>query len=123
MGTPRRAAKSAFMIGLAFLPALGALPQSAEAQNAPIRVFISVDMEGIGGIGTGRMTSANGKDYATGRELMTEEVNAVVAEIFAHGPAEVLVHSNTCPAASSRPKGLAPLGKLPTGNVSNGPLS
>ncbi len=51
-------------------------------------------MEGIGGIGTGKMTSSSGKDYATGRALMTAEVNAVVEAIFAHGPAEILVNDS-----------------------------
>ena len=54
------------------------LPAVIPAQPRPLRVFISVDMEGIGGIGTAAMTSSTGKDYATGRELMTAEVNAVV---------------------------------------------
>ena len=66
----------------------------AVAQEAPRRIFISVDMEGIGGIGTSAMTSASGKDYATGRRLMTEEVNAVVEAVFAAGPAEVLVNDS-----------------------------
>ncbi len=69
-------------------------PEPASAQDDVLRVFISVDMEGIGGIGTGRMTNASGKDYATGRDLMTEEVNTVVREIFAAGPAEVLVNDS-----------------------------
>ena len=51
-------------------------------------------MEGIGGIGTGKMTSGTGKDYARGRELMTAEVNTVVEAIFAYGPAEVLVNDS-----------------------------
>ena len=63
-------------------------------QSRPLRVFVSVDMEGIGGIGTPAMTSASGKDYATGRALMTAEVNAVVAAIFTHGPAEILVNDS-----------------------------
>lgn len=67
-------------------------PLAAQAQ--PLRVFISVDMEGIGGIGTGKMTNGEGKDYATGRELMTQEVNAVVDAILAHGPAEILVNDS-----------------------------
>jgi D-amino peptidase len=66
----------------------------AEAQQTPVRIFISVDMEGIGGIGTGAMASSAGKDYATGRRLMTDEVNAVVRAIFARGPAEVVVNDS-----------------------------
>ena len=56
------------------------------AQQTPVKIFISVDMEGIGGIGTPKMVSGDGKDYSTGRELMTNEVNTVVEAIFALGP-------------------------------------
>lgn len=60
-----------------------------------LRIFISVDMEGIGGIGSPSMTSSSGKDYATGRELLTEEVNAVTRAIFARDPnAEILVNDS-----------------------------
>jgi D-amino peptidase len=51
-------------------------------------------MEGIGGIGTGKMTNGAGKDYATGRALMTAEVNTVVEAIFEQGPAEILVNDS-----------------------------
>ena len=65
------------------------------AQTQPLRVFISVDMEGIGGVGTSKMTnSGGGKDYGVARELMTAEVNAVVGAIFAHGAAEILVNDS-----------------------------
>lgn len=66
----------------------------ANAQQEPLKIFISVDMEGIGGIGTGKMTSSSGKDYNTGRSLMTREVNTAIATIFAHGPATVLVNDS-----------------------------
>lgn len=65
----------------------------ASAQQ-PVRLFISVDMEGIGGIGTPQMTSSSGKDYQLGRRLMTDEVNAVVAAVFARGPAEIVVNDS-----------------------------
>jgi D-amino peptidase len=64
------------------------------AQQRPLRVFISVDMEGIAGIGTPAMTSSSGKDYATGRRLATDEVNAVIRGIFAHGPADIVVNDS-----------------------------
>jgi D-amino peptidase len=65
----------------------------SQAQD-PLKVFISVDMEGIGGIGTPKMVSSSGKDYATGRKLMTDEVNAVVEAIYEFGPAEILVNDS-----------------------------
>ncbi len=76
---------SVLVLTLVWVWATGHAPVDGQQ---PVKVFISVDMEGIGGIGTSAMTSATGKDYATGRRLMTDEVNAVVAAIFARGPAE-----------------------------------
>lgn len=64
------------------------------AQQKPLKIFISVDMEGIGGIGTPKMVSSSGKDYALGRKLMTAEVNAVVEAIFEQGDAEILVNDS-----------------------------
>lgn len=81
------------VLGAALGVSLALAPSSARAQR-PIRVFISVDMEGVGGIGTSAMTSATGKDYQLGRKLMTDEVNAVVAAIFQHGPAQVVVNDS-----------------------------
>ena len=66
----------------------------AAAAQQPLKIFISVDMEGIGGIGTSEMTRASGKDYAIGRRLVTDEVNAVVRAILQRGPAEILVNDS-----------------------------
>lgn len=71
-----------------------AAPLAAAQAQEPLRVFISVDMEGIGGVGTPAMTSSDGKDYGTARRLMTDEVNAVVAAVFQAGPAEVVVNDS-----------------------------
>lgn len=69
------------------------MSSSSYAQKIP-KIFISVDMEGIGGIGTAAMVSTSGKDYDAGRKLMTAEVNAVVAAIFESGPAEIVVNDS-----------------------------
>jgi len=74
-----------------FLAIIGFAP--VQAQRPP-RIFISVDMEGIGGIGTPAMTNPTGKDYALGRKLMTDEVNAVVGAILQRGPADILVNDS-----------------------------
>ncbi len=76
-------------IGLAFAAAA-----PGAGQQRPLRIFISVDLEGIGGVGTDQMTSAGGKDYATARKLMTDEVNAVLAAILRRGPAQVVVNDS-----------------------------
>ena len=83
------------MLRLTRLVALfGFVAVSQAAAQRPLKIFISVDMEGIGGIGTPAMTSPAGKDYALGRKLMTDEVNAVVAAILQRGPAEILVNDS-----------------------------
>jgi D-amino peptidase len=79
--------------GASYVAALMLASSVAFAQR-PVKVFISVDMEGIGGIGTAAMTNATGKDYALGRRLMTDEVNAVVQAIFQRGPAQILVNDS-----------------------------
>ena len=85
--------KKAFWLVVALL-AWASVGAPAGGQQ-PVRIFISVDLEGIGGIGTGAMTSTSGKDYATSRRLVTAEVNTVVGEIFAHDPgAEILVNDS-----------------------------
>lgn len=74
---------------------LALLAPALTAQSSPPRIFISVDMEGVGGIGTSAMTSSSGKDYGTGRRLVTDEVNAVTDAIFARHPdAEILVNDS-----------------------------
>jgi D-amino peptidase len=70
------------------------LSGSSLAQTKQLKIFISVDMEGVGGIGTSAMTSAGGKDYETGRQLMTNEVNAVVSAVFESGPATIVVNDS-----------------------------
>jgi len=79
------------LLPLLLAPLLAAPPAAGQA---PLKVFVSVDLEGIGGIGTPEMTRPDGKDYALGRRLATDEVNAVVAAIFRHGPAQVLVNDS-----------------------------
>src|SRR5690242_21853702 len=83
--------RPAFLALLFLITSIAATP--AQAQR-PLKIFISVDMEGIGGIGTAAMTSPTGKDYALGRKLMTDEVNAVVGAILQRGPAEILVNDS-----------------------------
>ena len=60
---------------------VGAASVTMGESNEGLRVFISVDLEGIGGVGAPAMTNTNGKDYAVSRRLATAEVNAVVAGI------------------------------------------
>ena len=50
---------------------------------APLKVLISADMEGVGGVSTWSVqASAKGREYEKFRELMTREVNAAVEGAF-----------------------------------------
>jgi D-amino peptidase len=69
------------------------LSASASAQD-PIRVFISVDMEGIGGIAHSEMTSSEGREYERGRALMVGEVNAAIEGARAAGATDFLVNDS-----------------------------
>lgn len=67
------------LLALAFF----VLAPALAAQDDGWSVYISVDMEGLSGVGAPAMTSGNGKDYAVGRRMMTREIGAVVAGIRA----------------------------------------
>jgi D-amino peptidase len=56
-----------------------------------VRIFISVDMEGIGGITTIRQTTRGTDDYEWARRIMTEEANAAVAGAADAGSLEIVV--------------------------------
>ncbi len=68
------------------------VPCLAHAQQGKLKVYISADMEGIGGVSTWQVqASAQGREYEKFRRLMTEEVNAAVAGAFDAGATDVLV--------------------------------
>lgn len=58
-----------------------------------MRVYISVDIEGMAGVvDRDQGNSASGVPYAVGRHLMTAETNAAIAGAFAAGATEVVVN-------------------------------
>lgn len=59
-----------------------------------LKVFISVDMEGIAGIVHGDHTSSSGKDYGIARRWMTEEVNAAIRGALEAGATEIVVNDS-----------------------------
>ena len=56
-----------------------------------LKVFMSVDMEGISGIVHGSQTSRDQHDYEKGRALMVGDVNAAIEGVLAFGDAEIVV--------------------------------
>lgn len=65
---------------------------SVATLSADLKVYISADMEGIGGVSTWDVQAeAKGREYEKFRRLMTLEVNAAVEAAFEAGASEVLV--------------------------------
>jgi D-amino peptidase len=62
-----------------------------EEENQTLRVFLSVDMEGISGIVHQSQTGAEPAEYERGRELMLQDVNAAVQGVLAVHEAEIVV--------------------------------
>ena len=59
-----------------------------------MRVFISVDMEGVAGIATFDQIIRGGTGYPRAQELMTAEANAAIRGAFAGGATEVVLNDS-----------------------------
>ena len=68
-----------------------AFATTIQAQNRPLKIYISADMEGVVGAVTGEQLGPQGFEYARFREFMTQEVNAAIEAAFAAGATEIVV--------------------------------
>ncbi len=59
-----------------------------------MKIFISVDMEGLWGVTSSLQIRRGNTDYERTRKLMTEEVNIVVRALFEEGVSEVLINDS-----------------------------
>lgn len=64
---------------------------SASSQAKPLKIYISVDMEGITGVVTGDQLGPQGFEYSRFREFMTQEANTAIEAAFAGGATEIVV--------------------------------
>ncbi len=71
--------------------ALTACCGASLAAQRPVKVFISVDMEGIGGVVTSEQLGPSGFEYAKFREYMTAEALAAIAGAREAGATEFVV--------------------------------
>ena len=94
------------VIALSFLTA-----GSAQASGG-LKVFISVDMEGVTGVVHWEEVSRDGKDYDLFRRLMTEEANAAIEGALAAGADEIIVRDSHGSARNILPDLLHPEAKL-----------
>jgi D-amino peptidase len=71
------------------------LATSASGQRPDaLRVFISVDMEGLAGVVAGSDVSASGRDYEHFRSIMAGETNAAIEGAIAAGASYILVRDS-----------------------------
>lgn len=80
-----------------------------------MKVYISVDLEGIAGVVADAQTSPAGADYGWARRMMVEEANAAIRGAFAAGASEVLVNDSHGPQTNLRPDELDRRASLITG--------
>ena len=87
------------------------------AQEKPkLRVFISVDMEGISGIVHSDQTSAGTAEYPAGRKWMAEDVNAAVEGALEAGATEVVVNDSHGSMRNINPDDIHPRAILISGS-------
>lgn len=82
------------------------------AYTRPVRVYISVDMEGIAGVSHPKPTSRADSEYPAAADLMTGEANAAVAGAAAAGATDILVNDSHGGMYNLRPLGLDPAARL-----------
>lgn len=93
---------------LALVLSTSALAQSRDG----LKVFISVDMEGITGVVNVDDASRGGKDYDYFRQTMTREANAAIEGALAAGATKIIVRDSHGSALNLLPKMLNRNSKL-----------
>ena len=72
-----------------------------------MKVFVSVDLEGVAGISDWEQCIPGGDDYALGRELALGEVNAAIEGALQAGASQILVNDSHSFMRNLPPGGLA----------------
>lgn len=109
----------------ALLLVLLLLPTNTIATGQPeggLKVFISVDMEGITGVVNVDDARRSGKDYDYFRQTMTREANAAIEGALASGATEIIVRDSHGSALNLLPEMLHRSSKL-IRDWSGGPIS
>ncbi len=97
------------------------LSTAASAQQTRgLKVFISVDMEGLAGVVTGSDVNPTGPDYAHFRAIMAAETNAAIDGAFRAGATDVLVRDSHGSKQNLLPADVDPRARLLRG-ASTGP--
>jgi D-amino peptidase len=108
-----RIAVAAGIIALALTAdGVAAQQRNNPAPQRPLKVFISVDMEGLAGVVTNSEVTTTGADYAHFRGIMAAETNAAIEGAFRAGAMEVLVRDGHGSKQNLLPGDLDPRARL-----------
>lgn len=97
---------------LAVVLFVAAIAAYGQAPAKKLKVFISVDMEGIAGLIAWDETEQGGPDYPLFRRIMTEEANAAIAGALDAGATEIVVRDAHGSARNILPDLLRPEARL-----------
>jgi len=97
---------------LAVLLFVASLAAYGQTPAKKLKVFISVDMEGVAGLINWDETEQGGPDYPLFRRLMTEEANAAIAGALDAGATEIVVRDAHGSARNILPDLLRPEARL-----------
>lgn len=81
-----------------------------------VRIYVSVDMEGITGVAVGKHVMPGEKDYERFRRLMTQDANAAVEGAMAAGATEAVVSDGHGPMTNVLIEELHPQARLISGS-------
>ena len=82
------------LIASALAATLGATVNAQARPSAPLKVFISIDMEGLAGVVYGTDVQPGKPDYPYFRTVMAGEANAAIDGAFRAGATEVVVRDS-----------------------------
>lgn len=77
-----------------------------------MRIYLSVDMEGITGLVDADDVQPGGRDYERGRLMMAEDVNAAITGAIAAGATDITVNDAHGPMRNLLPEALHPAARL-----------
>ncbi|MBI4280192.1 MAG: M55 family metallopeptidase [Armatimonadetes bacterium] len=81
-----------------------------------MRIYISVDMEGITGVAVAKHVAQGEKDYERFRKLMTQDANATVEGALAGGATDIVVSDGHGPMTNILIEELHPAARLMSGS-------
>jgi hypothetical protein len=90
--------------------------QAAQTSRPPLKVFISVDMEGLAGVATSTDVNTTGRDYEHFRIIMAAETNAAIEGAIQAGATDVVVRDSHGGKQNLLPGDLLPPARLIRGS-------